>query len=77
MKRNKSFDKGNFPLYLIATPIGNLKEFYLVLKKKLIRLENITKKKLANILSPLSKQVRKLFICLMLVIQASLIRVIS
>ena len=27
MKRNKSFDKGNFPLYLIATPIGNLKEF--------------------------------------------------
>ena len=27
MKRNKSFDKNNFPLYLIATPIGNLKEF--------------------------------------------------
>ena len=27
MKRNKSFDKGNSPLYLIATPIGNLKEF--------------------------------------------------
>ena len=27
MKRNKSFDKDNSPLYLIATPIGNLKEF--------------------------------------------------
>ena len=26
MKRNKSFENGN-PLYLIATPIGNLKEF--------------------------------------------------
>ena len=27
MKRNKSFEKGNNPLYLVATPIGNLKEF--------------------------------------------------
>lgn len=27
MKRNKSFDKNNQLLYLVATPIGNLKEF--------------------------------------------------
>ena len=27
MKRSKSFDKNNFLLYLVATPIGNLKEF--------------------------------------------------
>ena len=27
MKRNKSFDKNGLLLYLIATPIGNLKEF--------------------------------------------------
>ena len=27
MKRNKSFDNNSNPLYLVATPIGNLKEF--------------------------------------------------
>ena len=27
MKRSKSYDKNNLLLYLVATPIGNLKEF--------------------------------------------------
>ena len=77
MTRSKPFNNTKPVLYLIATPIGNLKEMSPRALEVIAEMDIIAAEDTRNSFSLLNNfGIKKLPICLMLVIQVSLIQAI-